>query len=105
MRTACGGYTALKRSKPAPFSSVSSATHLSRNVIMAQKISWKTRFAIALALAALALLETGHAFAAQGPGGGPGTASAFTQLVMAILVYGASAAIIAAGLIGALRQR
>jgi hypothetical protein len=51
------------------------------------------------------LLPVSLALASQGPGGGPGTASAITQLVMAILVYGASAAIVAAGLIGALRHR
>jgi hypothetical protein len=45
----------------------------------------------------------GAAFASQGPGGGPGTASAAMQLAMAILVYGASALVIAAGLIGAVR--
>jgi hypothetical protein len=61
--------------------------------------------AFTAAVSALALLPAGHALASQGPGGGPGTASAITQLAMAILVYGASAAIIAAGLIGALRQR
>jgi hypothetical protein len=99
------GSISLKCFKPARRSSVSSATHLSRDVIMAKKISRKPRFAIAFASTALALLQAGHAFASQGPGGGPGTASAITQLAMAILVYGASAAIIAAGLIGALRQR
>lgn len=42
--------------------------------------------------------------ASQGPGGGPGTATAFTQLAMAIAVYGGIGLIVAAGLIGALRQ-
>jgi hypothetical protein len=51
------------------------------------------------------LLSASHALASQGPGGGTGTAGAITQWVMAILVYGASAAIVAAGLIGALRHR
>jgi hypothetical protein len=45
------------------------------------------------------------AFASQGPGGGPGTAGSFTQLVMAIVVYGASALVVGAGLIGAVRRR
>jgi len=45
------------------------------------------------------------AFASQGPGGGTGTASHFTQVAMAILVYGASAIVVAAGLIGAARRR
>jgi len=45
------------------------------------------------------------ALASQGPGAGPGTASSFTQLAMAILVYGASGLVIGAALIGAARQR
>ena len=44
------------------------------------------------------------ALASQGPGGGPGSASPFTQLVMAIIVYGSSALLIGAGLIGAVRR-
>jgi len=43
--------------------------------------------------------------ASQGPGSGPGTASPFTQLAMAIVVYGTSALLICCGLIGAMRQR
>jgi hypothetical protein len=50
-------------------------------------------------------LAADHAFASQGPGSGPGTAGTMTQLVMSIIVYGASAGIVAAGLIGALRHR
>jgi hypothetical protein len=69
---------------------------------MTRKISWKSRLA---ATACAVLLPAGSAFASQGPGGGMGTASAFTQLAMAILVYGASALIVGAGLIGALRRR
>ena len=34
-----------------------------------------------------------------------GTASSFTQLAMAILVYGAAALVIGTGLIGAMRRR
>jgi hypothetical protein len=34
-----------------------------------------------------------------------GTATSFTQLAMAILVYGASAIVVGAGLIGAVRGR
>ena len=45
------------------------------------------------------------AFAAQGPGGGVGTASHFTQTVMAVLVYGVVAIVVCAGLIGAMRRR
>lgn len=50
------------------------------------------------------LLWAGAALASQGPGAGPGTASHFTQLAMAILVYGVSALVVSAGLIGAVRQ-
>lgn len=41
------------------------------------------------------------AFASQGPV----ATSTFTQVAMAILVYGTSALVVGAGLIGALRQR
>jgi hypothetical protein len=44
------------------------------------------------------------ALASHGPGVGPGTASGFTQTVMAIVVYGAAALIIGTGLIGAIRR-
>jgi len=56
-----------------------------------------------LAIAASIALGASSALASQGPGVESGTASPTTQLVMAILVYGASAAIVGAGLIGALR--
>ena len=45
------------------------------------------------------------ALASQGPGASMGTASPFTQLAMAVLVYGMSALVVGAGLIGALRRR
>ena len=45
------------------------------------------------------------ALASQGPGVPPGTASAFTQTAMAIIVYGSAALVIAAGLIGGIRRR
>jgi len=57
------------------------------------------------AASTLALLATSAAFASQGPGGGPGAAGSFTQLAMAILVYGTSALVVGAGLIGAARRR
>jgi hypothetical protein len=60
-------------------------------------------FAVAAILAA-ALLSSEAILASQGPGGGPGTASPFTQRVMAIIVYGGSAVLGAAGLLGALRR-
>jgi len=50
------------------------------------------------------LAWTNAAFASQGPGGGPGTASSATQLAMAIIVYGTSALVVGAGLIGAARR-
>jgi hypothetical protein len=59
----------------------------------------------ALALAAISIvLASGMALAAQGPGTSAGNASQLTQLAMAILVYGASALVVGAGLIGALRK-
>jgi hypothetical protein len=64
----------------------------------------KTRIA-RLAIGACAiLLPVGSALASQGPGGGMGTAGNLTQVTMAVLVYGASALIVGAGLIGALRR-
>jgi hypothetical protein len=62
-------------------------------------------FAFAAAPAIAALLAAGHALASQGPGGGPGTASGFTQLAMAIIVYGTSALVVGAGLVGAALRR
>jgi hypothetical protein len=44
------------------------------------------------------------ALASQGPGGGMGTASHLTQVTMALVVYGTSGVIVAAGLIGAVRR-
>ena len=61
--------------------------------------------AVALASAAMVVLSVDTALASQGPGGGPGTASHFVQLAMAILVYGTSALVVGSGLIGALRRR
>jgi hypothetical protein len=62
----------------------------------------KSRFALA---ASAVLLPIGSALASQGPGGGMGTASSLTQIAMAVIVYGASALVIGAGLIGAMRRR
>jgi hypothetical protein len=63
----------------------------------------------ASAVAAISVLITslwaGVAAASQGPGGGPGTASGFTQLAMAIIVYGTSALVVGTGLIGVARRR
>jgi hypothetical protein len=81
----------------------SSDSKPSREIVMSEKRSRILRFATSAACAVL--LSAGGAFASQGPGTGLGTASAFTQLAMAILVYGVSTLIVGAGLIGALRRR
>jgi hypothetical protein len=57
------------------------------------------------ALASAGLLWSSAAWASQGPGGGPGTADHFTQLAMAIVVYGTCALVVLAGLIGGARRR
>ena len=63
-------------------------------------------FRVAVVVSTVAgLYWTDAALASQGPGTGPGTASGMTQLAMAIIVYGTSALVIAAGLIGAARGR
>jgi hypothetical protein len=63
------------------------------------------RIALAPAAALACLSFAGAALASQGPGGGPGTASDLSQLAMAIIVYGTSALVVGAGLIGATRRR
>ena len=68
------------------------------------KWGWSSPFALSFMLAA-AVLCANAALASQGPGTAPGTASPFTQLVMAIIVYGTSALVVGAGLIGAARRR
>jgi hypothetical protein len=62
-----------------------------------------SRVALA-AIASAVLLSANAALASQGPGSGMGTASPFTQLAMAVLVYGTSAVVVATGLIGAARR-
>lgn len=49
-------------------------------------------------------LTLAPALASQGPGTSAGTASSLTQFAMAMLVYGACALVVGAGLIGALRK-
>jgi len=73
---------------------------------MASRIKWgcSSSFALSLMPAAAAFCANA-ALASQGPGTGPGTASPFTQLVMAIIVYGTSTLVVGAGLIGAARRR
>jgi hypothetical protein len=64
-----------------------------------------SQFAFAVTWIVAGLSWADAAFASQGPGGGPGTASSFTQLAMAIIVFGTSALVVGAGLIGMARQR
>jgi|ERR1700722_3358861 hypothetical protein len=87
--------------------SVSSARFPLQEIVMPLSGKWhrSSHFAVALASTATILLSAHAALAARGPGGGPGTASGFTQLVMAILVYGSSALLVGGGLIGAMRRR
>jgi hypothetical protein len=79
---------------------------LSQEIVMTSScigalISRGARVAIPSAI----LLSANAALASQGPGGGMGTASPLTQLAMAILVYGSSAIVVGAGIIGAARGR
>jgi Na+-driven multidrug efflux pump len=85
----------------------SAASYSTQEIVMA---SSRKRFristpAIATALVATGLVWADTAFASQGPGGGLGSASGFTQTVMAILVWGTSALVVGFGLIGAVRRR
>jgi hypothetical protein len=59
--------------------------------------------AIAAAVIVMEMSWANTALASQGPGGGLGTAGHLTQVAMAILIYGASALVVCAGLIGAAR--
>jgi hypothetical protein len=96
-----GSRVGRKIPKPAPLRCVSFRNGLSWEIVMSRKNSCALRAAIAAVL----LLPAASVFASQRPGGGMGTAGSFTQIAMALLVYGASALIIGAGLIGALRRR
>src|ERR1700738_2574189 len=60
-----------------------------------------SRFVFAVMSAAAGLPWANAAVASQGPGVGPGTASSFTQLAMAVIVYGTSALVVGVALIGA----
>ena len=64
-----------------------------------------SRFAFAAISAVAGVLWANAAFASQGPGVSPGTASNLMQVMMAIIVYGTSALVVGAGLIGAMRRR
>jgi hypothetical protein len=63
-----------------------------------------SHIAVTAAAMAASSLSATAAFASQGPGGGLGTAGGFTQLAMAVVVYGLSAVIVGVGLIGAARR-
>ena len=65
----------------------------------------RATLAMTVSLFAAALLSANAALASQGPGGGMGTAGPLTQMAMAIIVYGGSLLVVAAGLIGAARGR
>jgi hypothetical protein len=86
---------------------VSSDSFSSQEIVMASYFITHrlSRFAFAASSVVAGLLWANAAFASQGPGAGPGTASSFTQLAMAIIVYGTSALVVGAGLIGAARRR
>ncbi|GIQ79246.1 hypothetical protein ACE103_00835 [Bradyrhizobium sp. ma5] len=62
-------------------------------------------FTLGAATLAGSMISVDVALASQGPGGGMGTASHLTQMLMAIAVYGTVGVIVAAGLIGAVRRR
>jgi hypothetical protein len=64
-----------------------------------------SRAALAAAAIVTEMFCNGAALASQGPGGGMGTAGHLTQVAMAVLVYGGSALVVGAGLIGAARGR
>jgi hypothetical protein len=66
---------------------------------------WMSRTTLAVTLGVQTVMWDETPFASQGRGGGMGTASHLTQLMMAILVCGMSAIVIGAGLIGAARRR
>jgi hypothetical protein len=64
-----------------------------------------SRAAVAAGAVVSVMSWTSAAVAAQGPGSRMGAASHFTQMAMAVLVYGALAIIVGIGLIGAARRR
>jgi hypothetical protein len=66
-----------------------------------QRIS---RFTFGATAAVATLSWATGALASQGPGVATGTASHFTQLAMAIIVWGASALVVGIGLVGAMRR-
>jgi hypothetical protein len=77
----------------------------SRRMTSSRRMRWISLAAFVTPFVVAGLLWANAAFASQGPGGGPGAASTFTQLAMAIIVYGTSALVVGIGLIGAARRR
>jgi hypothetical protein len=75
----------------------------SQEIVMVSASNAKAR-CIGAASFISALSCAGTSLASQGPGTSMGTASPFTQLAMAVLVYGLSALVVGAGLIGAVRR-
>ena len=65
----------------------------------------RDRILLAAMPLAATVLSSGAAFASQGPGGGMGSASPLTQLAMAVIVYGLSAIVVGAGVIGTARRQ
>jgi hypothetical protein len=81
-------------------------TYLHRSMMEAIMLRTISTIIITLSLWATGSgLWFAQAQASQGPGVTPGSASATTQLATAIVVYGGAALLLAAGLIGAARQR
>jgi hypothetical protein len=64
----------------------------------------RTARCVGAASSVVASIWAGAALASQGPGTNMGTAGHFTQMTMAVLVYGISALVVGAGLIGELRR-
>lgn len=60
---------------------------------------------LALATFGGSIMLADVALGSQGPGGGMGTASHLTQMLMAIVVYGTTTAIVAIAMIRAARRR
>ncbi|MFN5040793.1 hypothetical protein EI065_24210 [Escherichia coli] len=72
--------------------------------VPADSSATRRRFGYLALLASAIWLVSDIAAASQGPGTGTGTAGPLTRLAMAIIVYGASALVVGAGLIRALRK-
>ena len=78
---------------------------LLEEVVMAAASKHVSAFALTATSIAIGAFAVDAAFASQGPGTSAGTASSLTQSAMTIIVYGTSALVVGAGLIGALRKQ